>query len=563
MTQCEKRVDGKLSKEILAFCKHLAGSCNVTAICLCGDYTEGSGSNETLEVLLVIRDFPQRLINFVKVLENRNVFISAVDEWVFERDVDRGFLGEALAGRMIFSYIPLLNGDYLHVSEIKLKKRLIRELLENLVLDFPELSYEIHIKPEYFLYEAMMRRARVFPLATYFVSNFMREDCKERNIERSLAGYMKALRELENDGLIKFVNDYVKISENFARNVKGAKARFTNLFKTGQRTLFTSFLGFFPQALSILSQNLETLRKLQKLENTKITKTFDAPENYLFVYTENGLVPLASKIDFEAFARKILSAGANKKVEVEEIGGILNDVFLVKAFVKGGEQKIVVKRFKDWSSFKWFPLTLWSVGTRTFTVLGRSRLEKEFAINQLLKSKGFAVPKLLYVSASERLIFMEYVEGENLSKIVKKAASSKIASESRKALELLEKVGELFAQVHAAGVALGDTKPENFVVRKNSKIVLLDLEQASRRGDKVWDVAEFLYYAGHDVPLFADAHRAELIAKAFITGYLRAGGDVKIVKKAGTPKYTKVFSVFTLPHIMLAYSNLCRKADQT
>jgi len=563
VTQCEKRVDGKLSKEILAFCKHLAGSCNVTAICLCNDYEGDSGSSETLEVLLVIRDFPQRLINFVKVLENRNVFISAVDEWVFERDVDRGFLGEALAGRMIFSYIPLLNGDYLHISEIKLKKRLIRELLENLVLDFPELSYEIHIKPEYFLYEAMMRRARVFPLATYFVSNFMREDCKERNIERSLAGYMKALRELENDGLIKFVNDYVKISENFARNVKGAKARFTNLFKTGQRTLFTSFLGFFPQALSILSQNLETLRKLQKLENTKITKTFDAPENYLFVYTENGLVPLASKIDFEAFARKILSAGANKKVEVEEIGGILNDVFLVKAFVKGGEQKIVVKRFKDWSSFKWFPLTLWSVGTRTFTVLGRSRLEKEFAINQLLKSKGFAVPKLLYVSASERLIFMEYVEGENLSKIVKKAASSKIASESRKALELLEKVGELFAQVHAAGVALGDTKPENFVVRKNSKIVLLDLEQASRRGDKVWDVAEFLYYAGHDVPLFADAHRAELIAKAFITGYLRAGGDVKIVKKAGTPKYTKVFSVFTLPHIMLAYSNLCRKADKT
>jgi len=562
VTQYEKRVDGKLSREILAFCKHLAGSCNVTAICLCGNYTGDSSSNETLEVLLVIRDFPQRLISFVKVLENRNVFIVAVDEWVFERDVDRGFLGEALAGRMIFSYIPLLNGDYLHASEIKLKKRLIRELLENLVLDFPELSYEIHIKPKYFLYEAMVRRARVFPLATYFVSNFMRGDCKERNIERSLAGYMKALRELENDGMIKFVNDYVKISENFARNVKGAKARFINLFKTGQRTLFTSFLGFFPQALSILSQNVETLRKLQKLENIEITKTLDAPENYLFVYTENGLVPLASKIDFEALARKILSADVNRKVEVEEIGGILNDVFLVKTLVKEREQKIVVKRFKDWSSFKWFPLTLWSVGTRTFTVLARSRLEKEFAINQLLKSKGFAVPKLLYVSTSERLIFMEYIEGENLRKIVKRAASSKIASECRKALRLLEKAGELFAQVHAAGVALGDTKPENFVVRKNSKIVLLDLEQASRRGDEVWDVAEFLYYAGHDVPLFADAHRTELIAKVFITGYLRAGGDAKIVRKAGTPKYTKVFSVFTLPHIMLAYSNLCRKADQ-
>ncbi|MGC9346000.1 MAG: hypothetical protein ACP5ER_04325, partial [Candidatus Bathyarchaeales archaeon] len=119
-----------------------------------------------------------------------------------------------------------------------------------------------------------------------------------------------------------------------------------------------------------------------------------------------------------------------------------------------------------------------------------------------------------------------------------------------------------FAEVHALGIALGDTKPENVMVGENGEIYLLDFEQASRKGDKVWDIAEFLYYAGHYVPPFVGMRSVELITKAFIEGYLRAGGDVKLVKKAGNPKYTKVFSIFTLPRVILAISNICRKADK-
>jgi hypothetical protein len=52
---------------------------------------------------------------------------------------------------------------------------------------------------------------------------------------------------------------------------------------------------------------------------------------------------------------------------------------------------------------------------------------------------------------------------------------------------------------------------------------------------------------------------AELIAKAFIEGYLEAGGNTKIINKAGNTKYTKVFSVFTFPHVMLIMSSICRK----
>jgi len=256
----------------------------------------------------------------------------------------------------------------------------------------------------------------------------------------------------------------------------------------------------------------------------------------------------------------VLSPREDAEVKIEEIGGVLNDVYLVKAVAKDEERKIVVKSFRDWSSFKWFPLTLWALGTRTFAVLGRSRLEKECAINQLLYSKGFAVPKILHVSHANRLVFMEYVEGENLGEVMKRIVNIKNNQRITKDSGLIRKVGEKIADVHALGIALGDTKPENLMVGQNGEIYMLDFEQASRNGDKVWDIAEFLYYAGHYVQPFVGTSSVELVTKAFIKGYLNAGGDVKLVKRAGNPKYTKVFSIFTLPLITLAISNICRKS---
>jgi tRNA A-37 threonylcarbamoyl transferase component Bud32 len=157
---------------------------------------------------------------------------------------------------------------------------------------------------------------------------------------------------------------------------------------------------------------------------------------------------------------------------------------------------------------------------------------------------------------------MEYVEGENLGKVIKRVVNAKNTEEVKEDLDIISKVGEKLAEVHAFGIALGDTKPENLMVKKNGEICLLDFEQASRNGDKVWDIAELLYYAGHYISPLVGTRSTEFITKAFIDGYLRAGGDVKLVKKAGNPRYTKVFSIFTFPHIILAISNICRKADK-
>ena len=500
-------------------------------------------------------------MSYVKVLDARNIIVYAVDEWVFERDVDRGFLGEALAGKMIFPYVSLMNGNYLHLQEVKLKKRLILELLENLVLDFPELSYEFLINPEYFVHETMLSRARLFPPMIHGLLNFMRKDVRKRNIESVMRGYSEALKELEEENAVAFSDGYVKISQKLADEVRNRKVRFINLFKTAQRTLFTSILNIFPTALNILSQERETFLKFQRNtgQNSKLIHQLEDPHRLLYVPTARGLVPLTSKMDIEPFAREVLSPSEDAEIKIEEIGGVLNDVYLVKAIVKDKERKIVVKKFRDWSSFKWFPLTLWALGTRTFAVLGRSRLERECAINQFLYSKGFAVPKILNVSHANRLVFMEYVKGENLGEVIKRIVNTKNHQRIAEDFGVISKIGEKLADVHSHGITLGDTKPENIMVGQNGEIYLLDFEQASRNGDKVWDIAEFLYYAGHYIPPLARTSSAELITKTFIKGYLKRGGDIKSVKKAGDPKYTKVFSIFTLPLIILAISNICKK----
>ena len=111
-------------------------------------------------------------------------------------------------------------------------------------------------------------------------------------------------------------------------------------------------------------------------------------------------------------------------------------------------------------------------------------------------------------------------------------------------------------------MSLGDCKPENIIVTREGELCFVDLEQASRDGNQAWDIAEFLYYSGHYVSPLAPTDKIELLAKAFIEGYIEEGGNPENVKKAASPRYTKVFSLFTQPHVILTISNFCRKMNQ-
>jgi tRNA A-37 threonylcarbamoyl transferase component Bud32 len=271
--------------------------------------------------------------------------------------------------------------------------------------------------------------------------------------------------------------------------------------------------------------------------------------------TPLGPISLSDKSDIEDVARKIIPDGEFSKMKVKSIGGVLNDVYILTITKDGEEQKFVVKQFLDWSNLKWLSLTMWSFGTTSFSVLGRSRLEKEYAINTFLHSKGFPVPKIFFISHQNRLIFEEFIEGEELVEPIKRIIA---ANKTTRDVALVKEAGRKIAAAHSLGVSLGDCKPENFIVTKDS-LVLLDLEQATRDGNHAWDIAEFLYYSGHYSPPMSSTNAASIIARSFLEGYLEAGGKKETVKNASSARYTKVFSVFTPPHVLLAISGICQK----
>ena len=565
MKKDSSNISDYLNSQILEFCRHIAGSAQIAAISLVGNHSVGTPNGKsTLEIVLVIHDFQPRLLSYVKIVRGRSLIFFAVDQWIFERDVDRSFLGEAIAGTLIFPHTALCGEEYLHTQEIQLKKRLILELLENLVLSFPELSYRLHIKPQYFMYEVILNRVRIFPPLAYGLSNFINGEAPKKEVELVFRGYLEALKQLEKEKKIALSDGYIIIPKKFVVESQNPKVRLTNISKNAPRTLFTSLFAAFPQLLNFFSQKTEALLKLQKFtvkRDAVLARRFMDPQKYLFVPTAEGLVSLADRVDIDAYARKMLLNDEKAKIKFEPIGGVLNDVYLIKAYPNGVEKKVLVKRFKDWSGFKWFPLSMWSLGARTFAVLGRSRLARECAISEFLRCEGFNVPKILHVSHSERLIFMEFIEGEDLSNTIKRIATATSTKKVEKDLAKIAQVGEMFAQVHSLNVTLGDTKPENVIVDPNGKIYLLDFEQASHGGDKAWDVAVFLYYSGHYLQLLYSNGKAESITKAFVEGYLKGGGDTNTIKKAGNSKYTRVFSVFTMPSIMLAISNVCKKTE--
>ncbi len=230
------------------------------------------------------------------------------------------------------------------------------------------------------------------------------------------------------------------------------------------------------------------------------------------------------------------------RVSVRRIGSFVNDVFLVD--VNG--EKLVVKRYTNWVSLKWVTLSLYGLGSVRFSISGRRRMEAEYAFNYLLSRRGLKVPEILGADIRSRSILFSYVPGDGLAVLLPKIAQT--GQLGQREVEASREAGLLMAGAHGLEAALGDTKPENFIVDRSGSVTLVDLEQARENGDYSWDVAEFLYYSGHYWLPFNKALSSYV--DAFVKGYLEAG-SARILRKAASPKYVRVFSVWTPPNILL------------
>ena len=460
------KLNEELKERTLKLCRDIAGSRQIVATCFYGPWAcRYANENTDLNVLLILENFSLRFNTYSKTLDDVNLSILTINRLDFERDVKMGLLGEFFSEKLIDPYEPLENREYLRSREVKTKKRIVLELLENLILEFPESSYEFLIKKEYFMFEVMMRRNKLLPSLIYRFLNMSRKKIRKQNMEAIMDGYIEALYELEKEKIIYPSNGYYQITQNHISVVKRRQLRLPIFLKSIQRMALSHILSVYSKTFSSLIQDQRIfIDNNQKVNSNGLVSRLEDPKKYLFLPTPLGLVSISEKSEIEDVVRKIFPNGELSKIVINNFGGVLNDVYLLTLTKNGGEQKIVVKQFRDWSNLKWLPLTLWSLGTISFAVNWKSRLEKEYAINKFLHSKGFAVPKIFYISPKKRMIFEEFIEGEKLVEIIKRIFSSKKTEED---IALVKEVGCKIAEVHGLGVSLGDCKPENFIISKN------------------------------------------------------------------------------------------------
>ena len=132
--------EGLLEKGV-GICKKIAASREVVTACFYGPWVFGYAEEKSdIHILLVLNEYQPTLRGYFTSLNGGGVSTIAVDQKAFEKDVEQGWLGEFIAEKITTPYKSLINEEYLLRQETKLKKRIIWELLENIVLEFPELS---------------------------------------------------------------------------------------------------------------------------------------------------------------------------------------------------------------------------------------------------------------------------------------------------------------------------------------------------------------------------------------------------------------------------------------
>jgi tRNA A-37 threonylcarbamoyl transferase component Bud32/predicted nucleotidyltransferase len=551
-----------LDKEkILSLCKEVAGLKAITAVCLYGSWVCGYARPDSdLDVLLVLDNYENGVKYEYKQLNNIHLAVLVVDRELFEHDVDAGDLGEFAAGRILTPYHPLLNPEYLWKQEVKLKKRVIKEALENLVLEYSKLATELLIEPVYFMLNYMYRRARIYPPLKYSYLGILREDLRDQNLALAMKGYLTALREMADDGLVRIVGNYVKIDETFLNATVKRKHGIAFILDSIEKATKAYIMPGYVGTLAPLTFAQELVTKLERELRTmsRSKRDLDDPREHLFLQTATGLITLREETTVADFVKKIATFGGASPTMVKRLGGVLNTVFLVQFQQDKASKIVAVKAFKDWAGYKWFPLALWTSGVQNFAIAGKERMSNEYTINRFLKRQGFSVPEIYHVSWKDKLLFLEYVKGVSIDKIVQRVMRSTISETEE---TLLRNVGEKIACVHRVGVALGDCKPENVILSTEGKIYLVDFEQASKTGNQVWDVAEFLFFSGFYAKRTTSRLIIRRVAESFIQGYLNAGGSVNNIRSVPTMNYRRIFSPFLSPATVEEISKACEQAS--
>ncbi len=535
---------------ILDACSRVAGKDHIEAICLYGSRVSGYAREDSdYDVLLILSEYANGVKYSYEKVDDNQLALLIVDKKALELDAEKGSFGDFIAGRLISPYTPILNTEYLEDIEVKIKKRFAEEDLEDLVIEYEELARGLVIRLEYLVLARMRKRSRGYPPLRYSYINMLREGLRDKNMTAILKGYKRAVKELVTSKFIRVEGEAIRFENEYVDIILSSKTynKVVNLVDFSRRALSAYIthgkagrvkLDVFAMELtSKIKRELQTTFKRQRIED---------PKNFLFLKTDKGLMCLNEESTIVELVQKLRN---EKNVDVNPLSSSLNEVYSITL----DDEKLVVKKFTNWYTFKWFMLNIAAYGTKVFSLSGKARLANEYGINRLLAENNILVPEIVAISIKDRVLVERYIEGASALDFLEEAFSVEELTDQQKGLAI--ELGKTIATIHSLHVVIGDCKPENFIIGTNGQIYVLDLEQGERRGDPTWDVAEFLYFSGHFGSKFTNGLRDFVLN--FVEGYCQIG-DRTILRRAAGFRYSRVFLGWTHLPIIQAIASILK-----
>jgi tRNA A-37 threonylcarbamoyl transferase component Bud32 len=533
----------------------LAPSTQRVAICEYGPAVYARpGSYKGQDVLVVCDSYANGLRAHLRVIDGHEIRFLITDRSLMESDITRGTLGDFLTEKFLYPNRTLTNSEYLEKMSIQAKTRVVKEETRDLVVEYGEMCRGLVARPEFFGISRMRKQARVFLPSMADYLRLLESPVREQNISILHDCFKATIATMKGD-VVELDGDYATFQDNAID--KWLKDRTSeqaiNILRQSQRAFYTNLtkgrsiylnLDLLAHELSEpLKAGLDPMLAGRKPEN---------PKDYLYLRTSEGFATFNETASFEEIVAKLRPG---RPITISPLAGVLNEVVLVTA----GKEQFVAKKFTDWHGFKWFTLNLVSFGSKVFAVSGKTRMTNEYGINRYLAKKGLKVPHIIHVNLNQRILVENYVAGNGLNDFATKAIEQNTLTESQ--YRIAQTLGETLARIHSVGVSVGDAKPENFVAT-DGEIFTVDLEQAGKREDFAWDIAELLFYTGHYSTSPVPTGGLSEIVEAFTAGYLRKGHATEFKKATGL-RYAKAFSFWTSAPIILEISKILNEASRT
>ncbi|MDG6996490.1 MAG: nucleotidyltransferase domain-containing protein [Nitrososphaerota archaeon] len=528
----------KISKTIAQIVKKR----EVVALCAYGSQVAGYATKDSdYDVIVVLRPFNQR-IKYYYLKDDVDCAALVVDPKSFENDCTKSSLGEFVSGRLLNVHEPLEGEAFLKRNEVAYKKRVILEGLSEAYAENMEFTSEIRFPLSYFLFEKLRKRATIYPPVVYSYARTYDDELLSENLSHSLLGFRSAAVELANEGIIELKDDVVSVSTQAFRGGLSARieaaASFTN--KSLRQYAIHGYAGRVrpdvvgKEVISKISRSKKAGKLPDRIANPKKEWTLEAGK--LFVSSDDWVSDLAAHMGME---RESFSVS----------NGALGEFYNSASFytLNDGEKSyaIAVKKFNDVKGMKWGVLNLWSLRSARFTVNAMQRMWREYKAKQEIVRFGLNTPRVIAVFLSQRTMVTEFVRGTDLSRL----ETSYLDGETDN-IEPISRFGEELALLHNNDYCMGDTKPSNAILAEgDGKIYFTDLEQALPGGNKVWDIAEFIYYSAR---FTLKEERARKLVKSFVDGYQAKAEDKSVVRKSFDLRYRAPFQAFVAPNILSA-----------